>query len=55
MNKKGKEIVQRSIDNTNDRMDVDVVSNCFITIKDHKENFFFSFESMSHQSSKKLT
>ena len=36
---KGKEIVRKSFDNIIDRMDVNAESTCFITIKDHKENF----------------
>ena len=39
INEKGKEIVKNSFDNIIDRMDVNAESNCFITIKDHKENF----------------
>ena len=39
INEKGKEIVKKSFDNIIDRMDVNAESNCFITIKDHKENF----------------
>ena len=39
INEKGKEIVKKSFDNIIDRMDVNAWSNCFITIKDHKENF----------------
>ena len=39
VNEKGKEIVKKSFDNIIDRMDVNAESNCFITIKDHKENF----------------
>ena len=39
INEKGKEIVKMSFDNVIERRDVDAVSNCFITIKDHKENF----------------
>ena len=39
INKKGKEIVKKSFDNIIDRMDINAESNCFITIKDHKENF----------------
>ena len=39
INEKGKEIVKKSFDSIIDRMDVNAVSNCFITIKDHKENF----------------
>ena len=39
INEKGKEIVKKSFDNIIDRMDVNDGSNCFITIKDHKENF----------------
>ena len=33
MNKKEKEIVQRLLDNIIDRMNVNVMSNCLITIK----------------------
>ena len=36
---KGKEIVKKSFDNIIDRMDINAESNCFITIKDHKEKF----------------
>ena len=32
---KGKELVKMSFDYIIDRMDVNVESNCFITIKDH--------------------
>ena len=39
INGKGKEIVKKSVDNIIDTMDVNAESNCFITIKDHKENF----------------
>ena len=39
INEKGKEIVIKSFDNILDRMDVNTQSNCFIIIKDHKENF----------------
>ena len=39
INEKGKEIVKKSFDNIIDRMDVNAECNCFITIKDHKENF----------------
>ena len=39
INENGKEIVKKSFDNIMDRMDVNAASNCFITIKDHKENF----------------
>ena len=39
INEKGKEIFNKSFDNIIDRMDVNADSNCFITIKDHKENF----------------
>ena len=39
INEKGKEIVKKLFDNIIDRMDVNAESNCFITIKDHKENF----------------
>ena len=39
INKKGKEIVKKSFDNIIDRMDINAESNCFITIKDYKENF----------------
>ena len=39
INEKRKEIVKKSLDNIIDRMDVNAESNCFITIKDHKENF----------------
>ena len=38
LNKKGKEIVKKSFDII-DRMDINAESNCYITIKDHKENF----------------
>ena len=46
INEKGKEIVKKSFDNIIDRMDVNAESNCFKTIKGHKENF------TSHQPSK---
>ena len=39
ISEKGKEIVKKSFNNIIDRMDVNAESNCFITIKDHKENF----------------
>ena len=39
INEKGKEIVKKSFDNIIDRIDVNAESNCFIAIKDHKENF----------------
>ena len=39
INEKGKEIVKKSFDNIIDRMDINAESNCYITIKDHKENF----------------
>ena len=39
INEKGKEIVKKSFENIIDRVDVNAESNCFITIKDHKENF----------------
>ena len=39
MNKNGKEIVQKSFDNIIHRMGLRNESNCFITIKDHNENF----------------
>ena len=39
INEKGKEIVNKSFDNIINRMDINPESNCFITIKDHKENF----------------
>ena len=39
INKKGKDIVKKSFNNVIDRMDVNAESNCFITNKDHKENF----------------
>ena len=39
INEKGKEIVKKSFDNIIDRVDVNAESNCFITIKYHKENF----------------
>ena len=39
INEKGKEIVKKSFDNIIDRMDVNTESSCFITIKNHKENF----------------
>ena len=38
-NEKGKEIINKSFDNIIDRMDINTESNCYITIKDHKENF----------------
>ena len=39
INKKEKEMVKKSFDNIIDRMDINAESNCYITIKDHKENF----------------
>ena len=39
INEKGKEIVKKSFDNIIDSMDINAVSTCFITIKDHKEHF----------------
>ena len=39
INKKGKEMVKKSFDNIIDRMDINAESNCYITIKDHQENF----------------
>ena len=39
INEKGKKIVKKSFNNIIDRMDINAESNCFITIKDHKENF----------------
>ena len=39
INEKGKEIVKKSFDNIIDRMDINAESNCFITVKDQKENF----------------
>ena len=39
INEEGKEIVKKSFDNIIDRMDVNAESNCFISIKNHKENF----------------
>ena len=39
INEKAKEIVKKSFDNIIDRMDVNAETNCFITIKDHEENF----------------
>ena len=39
INEKRKEIVKKSFDNIIDRMDVNAESSCFVTIKDHKENF----------------
>ena len=39
IHEKGKEIVKKSFNNIIDRMHVNAESNCFITIKDHKENF----------------
>ena len=39
INEKGKEIVKMSFDNIIDTMDINAESNCFITIKDYKENF----------------
>ena len=39
VNEKGKEIVKKSFDNIIDRMDANAESKCFITIKDHIENF----------------
>ena len=39
VNEKGKEIVKKSFGNIVDRMDANAESKCFITIKDHIENF----------------
>ena len=39
INEKGKEIVKKSFGNIIDRIDINAESNCFIKIKDHKENF----------------
>ena len=39
INEKGKEIINKSLDNIIDRTDINAKSNCFITIKDHKKNF----------------
>ena len=39
INEKGKKIVKKSFGKIIDRMDVNAESNCFITVKDHKENF----------------
>ena len=39
INEKGKEIAKNSFNNIIDKMDINTQSNCFITIKDHKENF----------------
>ena len=39
INKKGKEIVKKSFNNIIDRMDINAESNCYIAIKDQKENF----------------
>ena len=39
INEKRKEIVKKSFDSIIDRVDVNAESSCFITIKDHKENF----------------
>ena len=39
INEKGKQIVKKSFDNITDTMDINAESNCFITIKDNKENF----------------
>ena len=39
INEKGKEIVENSFDSPIDRMSIDAESNCFRTIKGHKENF----------------
>ena len=39
INEKGKEIVKKPFDDIIDRMDVNAESNCFITVKNHKENF----------------
>ena len=39
INEKGKEIVNKSLNNIIDRTDINAESNCFITIKDHKKNF----------------
>ena len=38
INEKGKEIVKKSFDNIINRIDVNAEPDCFITIKDHKEN-----------------
>ena len=39
INEKGMEIVKKLFDSIIDRMDVNAESSCFITVKDHKENF----------------
>ena len=39
INEKGKEIVKKSFDNIIDRMGIEAETNCFVTIKDHKESF----------------
>ena len=39
INKKGKEIVKKSFNNIIDRMDINAEFNCYIAIKDQKENF----------------
>ena len=39
INEERKEIVKKSFDSIIDRVDVNAESSCFITIKDHKENF----------------
>ena len=39
INENGKEIFKKPFDDIIDRMDVNAESNCFITVKDHKENF----------------
>ena len=39
INEKGKEIVKNSFNNIIDKMDINAKSSCFITIKNHQENF----------------
>ena len=47
INEKGKEIVENSFDNAIDRMSIDAESNCFRTIKGHKENFQVTWKYLS--------
>ena len=52
INEKGKEIIIISFNNIIDRMDINAESNCFLTIKDHKDK---SPESMFNQPSLERT
>ena len=39
INEKGKQVVKKSLNKIINRMDVNAEFNCFIAIKNHKENF----------------